>query len=122
MNQFKPSNCGQRIASVSEEGLGYFFSSLDFILAEHLKNGLFIGGRKSVLFATAKVSMRSLATSVDEGIQRIVDDCNVTSGSNYCGPELQVAKELGAESFLRYLNAFCPTEKMFIYTVKDIVE
>jgi len=76
MDDWKPSNCGRRLASIREEGLGYFFSSLGFITGEHLKDGLFIGGRKSELLSETSVSMRDLAIC-DDGIASIVDDCNM---------------------------------------------
>jgi len=110
---------GRRIASIAVEGKGYFFTSLGFITAEHLKQGLFIGNRRSDL--TKKLSVPKIEFGrVNVDIMEVVDDCDVISGSNYCGPELQVAKELGSESFLRYMDAFCPSDTMFIYEVKDI--
>jgi hypothetical protein len=113
---------GIRLVSIAEEGKGYFFSSLDFIKASHLKEGTFIGGRKSELLGKITLDMTD-SGSIDAEVREIVTDCNVYKGSDSCGSELQIAKELGTSSFLRYMNRSCGNEEtMTIYTVRDLKE
>ncbi len=118
------TNCGERLASLSEDGLGYFFTSLGFLKAEHLEEGLFIGGRCSTLVAKTSVQMKGFsAPVVSEDIAKIVDDCDLEKGSKYCGPEIQAFRADGRCSFLRYMNLFSPNsdrDTLWIYTVKDI--
>jgi len=112
---------GRRIASRTQEGKGYFFTSLDFITEEHLAKGLFIGDRKSKLLEKPRsVDMKDVDQH-SQDLYEIVEDCDTESGSNYCGPELRVAKSFGVNDFLHYMNAFCPSPTLYIYKVKDIV-
>jgi hypothetical protein len=122
MEEWKTSNCGRRLASIKEEGLGYFFTSLDFLKNEHLEQGLFIGGRRSTLVAKSEVKMKGkdLRDRIDSAVKEIIRDCDVNKGSEYCAPWLQAVKKDGYASFLRYLNEFCPSDVLYIYTVRDL--
>ena len=124
MADFTPTEQGIRLASLSEEGKGYFFTPLGFLKNEDLLRGLFVGGRRSSLTQRLEVPMekvRGEGCFSDFAVGEAVRDCNVKEGSSYCSRELRAAKELGTCSFLRYLHAFFPADKtLHIYVVKDV--